>query len=144
VYACHEEAQWERKQFFSFFIFAGFLVATDRNVQCKCRQVEGGEYACKCVVISGTTPSAFEFTMPVPEAGIALPAAARKVEPSTSPTANSLTTTDKPAERPAATTAGGTPMLKTTATGIPIYEGPRGGQYHYSKSGKKVYERKRR
>jgi hypothetical protein len=31
-----------------------------------------------------------------------------------------------------------------TATGIPTYTGPRGGVYHYSKSGKKVYERKKR
>jgi hypothetical protein len=30
-----------------------------------------------------------------------------------------------------------------TATGIPIHTGPRGGRYHYSKSGKKVYERRR-
>jgi len=31
----------------------------------------------------------------------------------------------------------------TTATGIRSYVGPRGGVYHYSKSGKKVYERRR-
>jgi hypothetical protein len=31
-----------------------------------------------------------------------------------------------------------------TPTGKTIYEGPRGGLYHYSKSGKKVYERKRK
>jgi hypothetical protein len=31
-----------------------------------------------------------------------------------------------------------------TPTGKTIYEGPRGGHYHYSKSGKKVYERKRK
>jgi hypothetical protein len=31
-----------------------------------------------------------------------------------------------------------------TATGIPIHTGPRGGRYHYSKSGKKVYERRKR
>ncbi|HEY4313204.1 MAG TPA: thermonuclease family protein [Pirellulales bacterium] len=30
-----------------------------------------------------------------------------------------------------------------TANGIPTYTGPRGGHYHYSKSGKKVYERKK-
>jgi hypothetical protein len=30
----------------------------------------------------------------------------------------------------------------TTATGIPTYVGPRGGVYHYSKSGNKVYERR--
>ena len=31
----------------------------------------------------------------------------------------------------------------TTATGIPTYVGPRGGIYHYSASGNKVYQRKR-
>lgn len=30
-----------------------------------------------------------------------------------------------------------------TATGIPTFAGPRGGQYHYSKSGEKVYEKKK-
>jgi hypothetical protein len=30
-----------------------------------------------------------------------------------------------------------------TATGIPTFTGPRGGHYHYSKSGKRVYERKK-
>jgi hypothetical protein len=34
--------------------------------------------------------------------------------------------------------------LGTTPTGIPLHMGPRGGIYHYSKSGKKVYERKRK
>ncbi len=33
---------------------------------------------------------------------------------------------------------------KKTPTGKTIYVGPRGGGYHYSKSGKKVYERHRR
>ena len=32
----------------------------------------------------------------------------------------------------------------STPTGKPIYVGPRGGRYHISKSGKKVYERRRR
>lgn len=31
----------------------------------------------------------------------------------------------------------------TTATGIPTYTGPRGGIYHYSKSGKKIYSKKK-
>jgi micrococcal nuclease len=31
-----------------------------------------------------------------------------------------------------------------TATGIPIHTGPRGGRYHYSKNGKKVYEKKKK
>jgi hypothetical protein len=37
---------------------------------------------------------------------------------------------------------GGKPV-GTTPTGKTIYEGPRGGRYHYSSSGKKVYERRR-
>jgi hypothetical protein len=31
-----------------------------------------------------------------------------------------------------------------TSTGIPTFTGPRGGQYHYSKNGNKVYERRKR
>jgi hypothetical protein len=37
---------------------------------------------------------------------------------------------------------GGT-VIGTTPTGKTIYEGPRGGHYHYSAGGKKVYERKK-
>jgi hypothetical protein len=36
------------------------------------------------------------------------------------------------------------PSGATTPTGAPIYVGPRGGQYHYSASGKKVYERRKK
>ena len=38
----------------------------------------------------------------------------------------------------------GTPTGEKTATGKDIYAGPRGGKYHYSASGKKVYERKKK
>jgi hypothetical protein len=38
----------------------------------------------------------------------------------------------------------GETQVGTTPKGYQIYEGPRGGRYHYSKSGKKVYERKKR
>ena len=37
----------------------------------------------------------------------------------------------------------GNPVVGNTATGLPVHEGPRGGLYHYSKSGKKVYEKHR-
>jgi hypothetical protein len=37
----------------------------------------------------------------------------------------------------------GETAVGTTPTGKTIYVGPRGGLYHYSKSGKKVYERRR-
>lgn len=38
----------------------------------------------------------------------------------------------------------GEPSTGETAIGIPPYTGPRGGQYHYSKSGKKVYEKRKK
>jgi endonuclease YncB( thermonuclease family) len=41
-------------------------------------------------------------------------------------------------------TYSGTPTGETTARGYQIYTGPRGGRFHYSKSGKKVYERRKR
>ena len=33
--------------------------------------------------------------------------------------------------------------IGTTPTGKTLYQGPRGGVYHYSKSGKKVYQKKK-
>jgi len=38
----------------------------------------------------------------------------------------------------------GDKVVGKTATGKTIYEGPRGGKYHYSASGKKVYEKKKK
>ena len=35
------------------------------------------------------------------------------------------------------------PIVGSTKTGIPIHQGSRGGLYHYSKSGNKVYEKKK-
>lgn len=40
-------------------------------------------------------------------------------------------------------TGSGTATGSTTATGLPLYVGPRGGVYHYSKTGNKVYEKRR-
>lgn len=33
------------------------------------------------------------------------------------------------------------PVVGYTAEGLPVYRGPRGGLYHYGKSGKKIYEK---
>jgi hypothetical protein len=33
-------------------------------------------------------------------------------------------------------------QIGTTPTGKTLYQGPRGGIYHYSKSGRKVYQKK--
>jgi hypothetical protein len=67
-----------------------------------------------------------------PEAGMPAPEAGTRTEPKA---ASAPAVAD---QSPAPT--GGTPN-GTTAAGIPTYVGPRGGVYHYSKSGKKVYER---
>ena len=40
--------------------------------------------------------------------------------------------------------SGEKPTGETTRSGQTIYEGPRGGHYHYSASGNKVYERKKK
>jgi len=56
---------------------------------------------------------------------------------------STVTTPEKKSPSPPVTSQvpfEGTPS-GTTATGIPTYVGPRGGVYHYSASGKKVYER---
>ena len=52
---------------------------------------------------------------------------------------------DIPPARPAASSDSFTSSSGpgTTATGIPLHVGPRGGIYHYSKSGKKVYEKRK-
>lgn len=56
------------------------------------------------------------------------------------PAKNPAAVEDAKPTQPKTETAAG----ETTPTGKTIYTGPRGGRYHYSKSGKKVYERKRR
>lgn len=45
-------------------------------------------------------------------------------------------------ERPTLSSKGNDTGEKT-ATGKTIYEGPRGGRYHYSASGRKVYEKRK-
>ena len=140
----------------------------NRNVDCKCHQVLEDEYTCKCIVVSGTTPAAFDFltvvngktltgvgaapstrTAATPKTFVAPQKAA--IAPTTSATAATTTsahsaavvtsttsaTTDTPTATESSTGA-------TTATGKPILTGPRGGQYHYSASGKKVYARKKK
>ena len=63
--------------------------------------------------------------------------------PATSTRAETKPAPATPASPPVADRApiGETPS-GTTATGIPTYVGPRGGVYHYSKSGNKVYKRR--
>jgi hypothetical protein len=49
-----------------------------------------------------------------------------------------------PSEEPEKTVRPSETPYGTTATGIPTYMGPRGGIYHYSASGKKVYQRRKK
>ena len=69
--------------------------------------------------------------------------------PEQSPSVASTESSSNAAPSPAPETVDKAPpssstSLGTTATGIPLHMGPRGGVYHYSKSGNKVYQRKKR
>lgn len=105
------------------FMFAVALHAQlPTNLDCKCTATGDGEYLCKCVPSKGT-----------PET---LPKTTAQPTPSS-------TTTTTPSTVPTAAKTNETPTGTTTTKGQPIYTGPRGGQYHYSDSGKKVYTRKK-
>ena len=108
---------------------SAFAVAQDLN--CKCTKLQGDEYLCKCVAVPGSAVgSAGPRVVGVESA---------KTPPSATPVV--ATTPQPPAARSTPTDGAST---GTTATGLPIYTGPRGGQYHISpKSGKKVYERRK-
>jgi len=115
------------------------LPAFGQTIDCKCRQVEGQEYMCKCIA-NGTMPASLDFTAPVPTSGMtsAVPTATPR------PAVASSAVASTPAKAATTTpTSAGTPTGQATAAGQPIYTGPRGGQYHYSASGKKVYSRKK-
>ncbi|MCC7173884.1 MAG: hypothetical protein IT159_01710 [Bryobacterales bacterium] len=75
-------------------------------------------------------------SFPLVSPGSQVAAPAQSPAPSSPGSAQAATAVRAPA-------ATGTPTGQTTASGQPIYEGPRGGRYHYSPSGKKVYERKK-
>ena len=72
----------------------------------------------------------------------ALGAKSREVKSGTPATTSSAANTETPSATAAPANAG-TPSGEKTASGKDIYVGPRGGHYHYSASGKKVYERKK-
>jgi hypothetical protein len=119
-------------------------------MDCRCRQVEGQEYMCKCIAAgAGTMPASLDFTAPV---GKSAPPASVASAPVRTQAAKLATASSALVSGPATTAAAPTPAVSpegkdtgaTTAAGKEIYEGPRGGQYHYSASGKKVYERKKK
>jgi hypothetical protein len=76
-----------------------------------------------------------------------VPTTSAQIEPIGSSAAvdqvNATTAPPSPQDTPAPRIAG-SPSGGTTATGNTIYVGPRGGLYHYSASGRKVYDRRRR
>jgi hypothetical protein len=59
------------------------------------------------------------------------------------PKANASSTATSVANAPRSASATGTQTTRTTTNGQPVFEGPRGGEYHYSASGKKVYTKKK-
>jgi hypothetical protein len=108
------------------------------NLDCKCTATGDGEYLCKCVPSKGSLETLTKSMV-------------KPTGTSTAATSTPFVLPEPPlmkGETPtatASTTAKGTetPTGESTAKGQPIYTGPRGGQYHYSDSGKKVYTRKK-
>ena len=109
-----------------------------------------------CSTTQQTTPSRAILDPPRTAAAVANTTQPLETSPAAnSPSANSPAVADPPlraaapsidakskstdGNAPASTGSGSSRSAKG-----PIYTGPRGGRYHYSASGKKVYERKRR
>jgi hypothetical protein len=126
-----------------FSVLFIFPALAQNTMDCKCRQVEGQEYMCKCMAAgTGTMPASLDFKAPVGKSSsaasvLSTPTKTEGAKPAVASNAVASDTA-KPG-----TAAEGKETGKTTASGQRIYEGPRGGQYHYSASGKKVYERKK-
>ena len=112
----------------TFLLFASTLAALAQlrtNLDCNCGVVGGGgEFLCKCTEAK-TEPA--QITQ-APAQNAAAPKAA--------PVAATAT--------PASVAPSGAPTGTTTTKGQEIYTGPGGGRYHYSDSGKKVYERRKK
>jgi hypothetical protein len=66
-----------------------------------------------------------------------------RCNPPTLDKANTSTASSGAPKQGASANPSDKPTGETTASGLPIYEGPHGGHYHYSKSGKKVYDHKK-
>jgi hypothetical protein len=129
----------QKRSVFLIFIILGFSRAygQDRTLNCQCHQIQGGDYVCSCKVVSGTTPASFNFSAVANEkaAGPAKTAGPAK-SAAESPAPKTGTTAQ-------AAPPGSTDTGQTTAAGKEVYEGPRGGLYTISPSGKKVYQRKK-
>jgi hypothetical protein len=87
----------------------------------------------------GDEPLTWDNALPKPEQSVAPSPKTEPLPPSLPETTSSNSVRDTSAN---ATTASDQHTLGQSNTGSPtIYTGPRGGRYHYSSSGKKVYER---
>jgi hypothetical protein len=120
----------------AFTLIVALQAQLPANLDCKCTATGDGEYLCKCVP-SKVSPLANSLAKPTGTSTAATSTPFVLPEP---PLMKGETPTAT-----ASTTAKGTetPTGESTAKGQPIYTGPRGGQYHYSDSGKKVYTRKK-
>jgi hypothetical protein len=123
----------------SFTMVIALQAQLPANLDCKCTATGDGEYLCKCVAAKGGSEIPKNTAAPTPST-----AATATTTPTSTPTTTALKSTETPATSTTPAAKGTeTPTGTTTASGQPIYTGPRGGQYHYSSSGKKVYTRKK-
>lgn len=123
-----------------FAFFAAPIAAQVADLQCKCRHIEADEYLCKCT--SMANPASASIVV-LPDSSSPQRASASGVLATTEALPGAAAGTSA-TSAPVPTAHGGTLSGERTASGATIYIGPRGGRYHISPSGKKVYERRRR
>lgn len=91
----------------------------------------------------------WEFRKPTPVVATVVPADAAQSRPAAKKASTPVAKTKpKPApvapiEEPVDRPSGDGPVTGYSPTGIPEYTGPRGGTYHYSKNGNKVYSKRK-
>lgn len=127
----------------SFPVVIALQAQLPTNLDCKCTATGDGEYLCKCVPSKGTSETAAKkAATPTPQPTTTPDTSGQHV---VAPVPNSATVAipTAPSVTPSTAKATDAPTGTTTSTGQPIYTGPRGGQYHYSSSGKKVYTRRK-
>jgi hypothetical protein len=119
------------------------------NLDCKCKATGADKYTCECTIAKSANVAPKATTAVRPQPVVPPPL----VPPPPTKAGFTITAAGNPAAEvanrtvvpPAAAVsrASETPTGEATSKGQSIYTGPKGGQYHYSDSGKKVYTRKK-
>ena len=118
-----------------FTLAASLFGQLPTNKDCSCKAIGDDQYLCTCAPKKAEAATKTSTTA----ASTTTTSATSTTPPATKASTETAATTTKPASTPAGSTDTGT----TTTKGQEVYVGPKGGVYHYSDSGKKVYTKKK-